>query len=288
MDSTLVPFGYRPVEDDFVDVGEVPRGRKSACICWSCRMPLVARQGDVKQWHFAHATRGTYRETQDRCEFSFFVSVRMMARQVVKGNFALDLPGLKNSVDCRPTIYSRPISIDFVVTEPRSIVLSGIEVDAIFNGVPVDLFGTIDGFTFVVYFIHPGRGVPSSLMPEHLTDRKCGVIAIDLRDVATLFTKRSGSGSSYAKVLEEFLAHHEGSKRWVFHPRYDHAKALAMKRQPTLTPRSQERPIASTSSRHGSCECVMCRVSWISTSGSQTVCPKCNSHLYVRIKNEAE
>ena len=35
-------------------VGDVPRGAECGCRCVSCGAPLVAKQGDVRRWYFAH------------------------------------------------------------------------------------------------------------------------------------------------------------------------------------------------------------------------------------------
>uniref|UniRef100_UPI002B477B28 competence protein CoiA family protein n=1 Tax=Vibrio vulnificus TaxID=672 RepID=UPI002B477B28 len=75
-----VPFGLRIQDQTFVDVADVVRGKNCGCICPSCHTPLIARQGEEKQWHFAHASRKV-EGTDKECDFSFFVSVRMMARQ---------------------------------------------------------------------------------------------------------------------------------------------------------------------------------------------------------------
>ena len=50
----LVPFGQRG--DRFYTVNEVARGIRCECVCPDpqCGRPLVARQGNVKMWHFAH------------------------------------------------------------------------------------------------------------------------------------------------------------------------------------------------------------------------------------------
>lgn len=35
-------------------VEEVSRGLACDCVCPACLVPVVTRQGDVRQWHFAH------------------------------------------------------------------------------------------------------------------------------------------------------------------------------------------------------------------------------------------
>ena len=92
MDLTLVPFAMRESDRALVDVSQVPRGGASGCVCPSCHTPLIARRGEVNVWHFAHATRANYAQTTDRCDYSFFVSVRMMARQIMGGSQTIALP----------------------------------------------------------------------------------------------------------------------------------------------------------------------------------------------------
>jgi len=86
---TLIPFGLRSADQRLVDVSEVPQGLACACVCPSCNASLIARKGEVNQWHFAHASRGMGGEEIRPCELSFFVSVALMAKQMF-----LECPGL--------------------------------------------------------------------------------------------------------------------------------------------------------------------------------------------------
>ncbi len=77
-----IPFALEDDTGQLVDVHEVPRGLQCGCICPSCDTPLQARQGEKNAWHFAHATRGTSDQTDQECEYSFYVSVTQMAKQL--------------------------------------------------------------------------------------------------------------------------------------------------------------------------------------------------------------
>ena len=79
---------------ELVDVGSVSRGNKCGCICPSCKTPLTARQGEQKEWHFAHQSRGVHAETKNECEYSFAVSVRLMIRQLAANGLELLVPEL--------------------------------------------------------------------------------------------------------------------------------------------------------------------------------------------------
>lgn len=92
MNFNLIPFGLESITGQLIDVDSVQSGKSCGCVCPCCKTPLVAKKGDIKEWHFAHHTRGTYSETQDSCEYSFHLSVRMMARQLIKNELQLELP----------------------------------------------------------------------------------------------------------------------------------------------------------------------------------------------------
>jgi len=88
----LIPFGYHKNTGKYLDVFEVPKGKASGCVCPSCDTPLIARHGTVNDWHFAHASRKVYEKTTQKCEYSFFLSVRMMVRQFVGTTLSIHLP----------------------------------------------------------------------------------------------------------------------------------------------------------------------------------------------------
>ncbi len=124
IDLNLIPFGLNEEDGRFVDVFNVPRGKKCGCICPSCKTPLIARHGEVNEWHFAHASRTVYSKTENECKFSFYVSVRMMARQIIGEYLEIILPAYNDYVSEYVEQYSQNISIPFTVTEQQKIALS--------------------------------------------------------------------------------------------------------------------------------------------------------------------
>ena len=68
-----VPFASRRSDDCIVGVADVLRGRAADCVCLSCGRPVVARQGDIRAWHFAHEF---IESTADLCKYSVEESVR--------------------------------------------------------------------------------------------------------------------------------------------------------------------------------------------------------------------
>ncbi|MCG7988388.1 MAG: competence protein CoiA family protein [Candidatus Thiodiazotropha sp. LLP2] len=299
----LIPFGYNPTNDTFVDVEDVPRGANCGCICPACKTPLIARQGEEKEWHFAHASRKVYERTQKECEFSFYLSVRMMARQIIGNELKLTLPEYRDSVSKYIPDLGCPLHDSFVITDSKEISLTNVSVETNFEGVAVDIVGYISDFKFAIYFTHPGRGIPQELKSPK--DRHCGVIAIALDNLAgTLFRQAKNKKQSYQFALIEFLSSDMPSKQWVFHPRYErcHQQALArvdvraesIKRGQQARRGKPERTkfdsaaenihyVVSTEKpvkQRVLYECVMCNIQWIGFAPGACTCPKCNNHLY--------
>lgn len=54
MASVKIGWG-RTHDGQFIHINEAERGKKCNCTCPECRTPLIARQGDVTSWHFAHS-----------------------------------------------------------------------------------------------------------------------------------------------------------------------------------------------------------------------------------------
>ncbi|OAN16485.1 hypothetical protein A3K86_10705 [Photobacterium jeanii] len=226
-----IPFGLRESDGELVDVADVQRGMGCNCICPSCKTPLIARHGDVNQWHFAHASRSVYSKTKKDCDFSFYVSVRLMARQIFQEEMTIQLPQYKGIV----SDYSSSgfcFAEEFIVSDKQSIQLSDVKIEASFNGISVDVVGNVGAFKFVIYLTHPNRHVPSEL--SCFKHPKYGVLKLSLESLITLYSENNHSKSSYKKLLKDFLANDLPSKEWLFHPRYEqsenHAKEVNRKK----------------------------------------------------------
>lgn len=49
-----IPFGLNPDTNRLIHIEEAERGQNCGCICPHCRLPLVARKGEVREHYFAH------------------------------------------------------------------------------------------------------------------------------------------------------------------------------------------------------------------------------------------
>ena len=69
-------------------VDEVSRGLACECTCPNCGEKVIARQGDVREWHFAHSTVA-------ECDFAAESALHRAAKQVLLQNKGITAPARK-------------------------------------------------------------------------------------------------------------------------------------------------------------------------------------------------
>jgi hypothetical protein len=224
-----------------------------------------------------------------------------MARQLIGSRLTLALPDYRNRVTQYVEALNQMRSLDYLVTEARSIELEHVAVETRFADAAVDLKGKVGDFDFVVYLIHPGRALPTEL--ESLDAAKVGVIAIDLQGMAGALARVKDAGGTYSQALGEFLAKNIASKRWVYHPRnammrqkaeVELAESVArevdeMRHRLSFgkaLPTHNGSLLAATkikATRQVRCECLFCGSKWDGHDPGLNDCPKCRTHLGTRI-----
>ncbi|GAC14711.1 competence protein CoiA family protein [Aliiglaciecola lipolytica] len=285
---TLIPFGLYTKTGELIDVGNVSQGSKCNCICPSCKTPLVARQGEHKEWHFAHSPRKEQKKTEKPCEFSFAVSIRLMIKQLSEQGLVFLLPAFTG----KHTEFDAPSGRSFEVTYPianeTQVTLQYIEVETKYENSVVDILAKIGSFELVIYITYKDRVVPDSLYRP--TNSNCGVVELDARFLAKEF--QEVPTGQYTKALQSYLSENYLGKKWIYHPRKqktlnqlkkhikDNKNAYYDKYLPTRDPfpliksRLNESSGFPPSTRHS---CVMCGSFW---TGPSAYCEDCETHLY--------
>jgi len=217
-----------------------------------------------------------------------------MAKQLLGGEMTVSLPAYYGPTHPPSYAHPREEALRFLVTKERSITLRDLRTDVPVNGVTVDIQGKIGNYYLAIYLTHNGRPIPESL--RECANPSWGVIAISLDRTRILFRESRRRDSNYRTELIGFLADDLDSKQWVYHPRYRRAeqKALAVLKasQKLLSVQyaTQEKPALKAPREVVSTrtsvvfECVMCRTIWRGVEESASACPKCNTHLYRRVK----
>ena len=72
-----------------VHVDDVLRGMACNCTCPECSAELMAKQGEKKQWHFAHANGAD-------CAGARMTALHMLAQQILEKEKQVMLPNYSN------------------------------------------------------------------------------------------------------------------------------------------------------------------------------------------------
>ena len=201
------------------------------------------------------------------CDFSFYVSARLMALQVIGGQIDILLP-------------EYPDEGKLKITGAKKLTLSDVKVEQKFSGVMVDVMGRVRDYAFILYFTHPGRAFPDALSEPK--DRRCGIVSISLDGLPNLFGI-VGVKQSYKDRLSDFIVNDIASKKWRYHPRharYTKHNADQVKDGNTTVQTPIEKHGAQ---RLANLECVFCKVQWQDLYPSPISCPKCHDHLGCRL-----
>lgn len=75
-------------------VEEVARGLACECVCPSCGDSVIARQGDIREWHFAHAA-------ESDCEGGTETALHLAAKQLLLESGGLSVPEIRTQREVR-------------------------------------------------------------------------------------------------------------------------------------------------------------------------------------------
>ena len=182
-----------------VSVKEVPNGKRCGCVCPSCCAPLVAKQGEIRNWHFSHAPGHA------DCGRGAETGVHRMAKQIIAEWDALHLPELVVVAE-RESDLPWKLSKCETIAEERFVIRS-CEVERQCDGLKPD----------VLLFGVDGRQLAVEVQVTHQVDRhkrkrvaKVGLPMIEY-DLSAL--ARNGWDT---ETLEAALR--KLTPKWIHHP----------------------------------------------------------------------
>lgn len=283
----LIPFGLRS-DGVYIDAKEATRGKACDCTCPSCGIALIARKGDSYAKHFAHDPKVGSKDEIEACQFSFFVSVRYMLKQLLQETGQLLLPPLE--IDHQDETYVITKST-LITVEPKDITPDSYEQDIMF-----DLILTVSGRKLCLYISHPGR--PAPIYNNLSRDQHTAVLGLELIPFSKIFNEFFKLKSAQT-LLREWLETSIKGKHWIYNPRrnawleHQLAKALAVHGpqqvlEQTKTTRDRIKEQIAELDRLNVVaiyRCVFCQLDFEGNSLLNR-CPKCNDHLSVIKKTE--
>tara|TARA_A200000113_G_scaffold173483_1_gene158548 strand:+ start:1620 stop:2744 length:1125 start_codon:yes stop_codon:yes gene_type:complete len=210
----LIPFGLHVPSASLADVGSVKKGAQCDCICPSCKTPLIARQGEIKEWHFAHQSRSTEQETEAPCEYSLGVSLRLMIKQLFEEGAVFYLPEYKKSFSVPIPGCSSCYQQTVLISQEAKVQFDDVAIEHKKEEVMFDLVLTKGKHQLYVYITYKERPFPEKLLHHKQEDA-----IIEFNVFALLNAFSEAKMGQYKEILAMFLASSAEGKKWRFHPR---------------------------------------------------------------------
>ena len=116
-------------------VSEAENGLKCACICPTCRGPLIAKQGKIVEHHFAHASG-------DECQHAVETVLHLAAKDILVVRKQIVLPAVEI-----PTSYGFP---HIEIAPERSYVIEAVAVEQKLGSIIPDVIVRINGRELLV------------------------------------------------------------------------------------------------------------------------------------------
>ena len=258
-----------------MDVFEVPRGKACDCLCPSCKCSLIARQGDINIWHFAHDHKAN-KKSEVLCEYAFWTSVQLMASQILSEIEQIKTPA------CIRYVYQEKYELPAGLLTPESRVLKtelkNVVCDAVFRQRDIDIGIVLD---------IPGKANPYSRTPfSEWKDWTKGILEIDLTDLEFLMFGED-KVHSFKAILLERIANDLDYKTWKVHrkeAKYYDKKGIRPTEFPTKRVVKNNvvydglMPVENNKRPFGRFLCITCDFTWNSIAHHQ--CPGCHEKHY--------
>lgn len=185
-------FGLDP-SGRLVFVGEVPRGLACQCRCVVCSEPLIARQGAVREHHFAHVSG------REPCDVGYESLLHRYAKQVIQTAGGLIVPVDRG--------IAETLGMHFDANPATRLELVDIEVEKGIQKLRPDLLGHTDqGLAIAIEVAYSSFCDP--LKVAQFAQLRLPALEIDLR----AFTQEGFEPEAVRKaVIDEYR-----SKAWLW------------------------------------------------------------------------
>lgn len=196
--SLLQSFGVDQ-EGRLVSVEEVCRGKACACCCPQCGEILIARQGDVRAWHFAH-TNGA------DCGWAAESALHKAAKQLIVREAALLVPALEARESHR--LDDGRLGEKCLVHPPEVWALTETREEVALGAYRIDVAGTYEG--------HP---VFIEVAVTHLVEeaKREALSSLGVRCFEILLDPYLHTAWTWDTLRQEVLEC-PGNRHWLFHP----------------------------------------------------------------------
>ena len=272
----LIPFALSLDTNLLVDVADVQSGKKCGCICPSCNIPLIARKGDINEWHFAHDSQFIEKDQELSCDFSWAVAVKMMIKQILIEGSTLALP--EYFINFQGIGYQKA-KRQIKVTDSSIIHYTNPELKSLACDVTVEVKGEKLG---IILLTRNSQHCIEASFDQALF----GVLAISIESVA--YDDEGKVINHLRDHLQLLLESKTITKHWLYHRREKAVYLEATEQENllrTMTTNEQKKAIKVIQKPTQTLQimqwyCLSCQLEYQGYSTGLNPCPTCNSHFY--------
>jgi len=179
-----IPFGWHAQSQRMVRPDQVTRGQACECNCVACGTGLIARQGTIRAWHFAHGC-------DTNCEHATEAAIHRMAKQLVvdRGEIFVPAREITRAIYGEKRVWEETLtaSVQSTGLQPiteavseKSIGLPGVEGEFF----RPDVLGVLDGFPIAIEIRNTHAVDDDKLV--WLKAHRYSLLEIDVADIADL------------------------------------------------------------------------------------------------------
>lgn len=204
-----IRFAWHVPSQRMVMPGEVDKGLACNCLCVACDARLIARQGDLRIWHFAH-------HKEANCPHALEAAIHWMAKQMISDRKELFVPQrtLSKTIYGKSRVWSDTLIVN--VQHPGVHPITDCQIEKNIGGPATevgyrrpDLVAQLEGRPVAIE-IHNTHAVdPTKAL--WLEQQGFSVLEIDVGDLATLPT------DAYKAALEHRLFAIAENSHWLAH-----------------------------------------------------------------------
>lgn len=177
-------------------VEEVTRGLDCKCVCPSCGEAVVARQGDIREWHFAHVT-------DSNCQTGSETALHLAAKQLLLEHRGMTVP--EASIQKQVRLPDGRIGKGSAYRPEQWVDFTEVEAERSIGGIRPDIVAVV-GNTMLFVEIAVTHFVEAD---KQVVFEKLSVPTIEI-DLESL------KGQRWTwELLTEHVIEHALSKRWV-------------------------------------------------------------------------
>lgn len=184
---------------DLVSVREVERGKACNCCCPACGEVLIARQGEVRIWHFAHASGA-------ECGGAAETALHLAAKQLILQDSAITTPSME--VTASRTLPDGRKGSGTARLPGNRIHLREIQLEFSLGRIRPDVLAQTDNGSLIIEIAvtHPVDLEKAILLEE------TGIASMEITLAPHLFEEWSW------ETLREAVIDSPFNRHWVYHP----------------------------------------------------------------------